>query len=77
MFVGLIDVCAQRLNLVAISHQLQNQPVHYITGLHVLTSEALQKKATLVYTQCLIARVNRPVTTLCTAHTHAGEDIHT
>ena len=32
-------------------------------------SEALQKKATFVYAEGVIARVNWPATTLCTAHT--------
>jgi len=36
-------------------------------------SEALQKKATFVYAECLIARVNRPAATLRAAHTRGGE----
>ena len=48
---------------------------HYIAGLHMLMSEALQKKATFVYAGCF-ARVNWPVTTPHAPHPR-GEERHT
>ena len=61
-FISLIDVCAHRLNVAAMLPVTSYKTClcHYITGCHALMSEALQKKAAVVYPGCLIARANRP-----------------